>query len=77
MGTRDDAGNNIVLKPKCLESIIMFVVALGTPKLGLKISEGEVCVRSISLSTYTSIASKRKPRGNEILEEGLEEDFLE
>ena len=45
----------------------MFIVALGTPTIGPKVLEGEVYVRFISLSTYTYIASKGKPRGNEYL----------
>ena len=45
----------------------MFMVTLETPRLGPQASEREVYVQFIYLSTYTSIASKGKPRGNEYL----------
>ena len=45
----------------------MFMVTLEAPKLGPQVSEGEVYVKFIYISTYTSIAGKGKLRGNECL----------
>ena len=52
-GPHDGAGNNIISKLKCLELIPMLTVAPGTPTLSTQVSEREVHVQFIYLSTYT------------------------
>ena len=43
-GLREGTWNDMILKSKRLESILMFTMAIGTPTLGPQVSEREVYV---------------------------------
>jgi len=56
-GLRGDTGDNAISGSKCLESVLVCIVVIGTPTLGTQVSEGELYVQFIYLSIYQSIAS--------------------
>ena len=54
------ARNSIIPQSQCLDLILFFGLAPGTPMLGPLPSKERVCVQFIYLSMYASIAGKGK-----------------
>jgi len=46
---RGDTGDHAISGSKCLESVLMCIVVIGTPTLGTQVSEGELYVQFIYL----------------------------